>query len=174
MNNNYLIIKELYHHGIKGQRWGVRRYQNEDGSLTEEGKAKYGKKSNRVPYSDEQYLRDKDVYGKFAADRINKATLEGRSVSGARSKEADRINNFRVSANVAGNGAGIVGGILGAIGAYHVGKNKIASTGNKEVDAIIGTTLITGGALVGSILAKKGGESTAMLLGGYSPSKSRE
>lgn len=24
---------ELYHHGIKGQRWGVRRYQNEDGSV---------------------------------------------------------------------------------------------------------------------------------------------
>ena len=29
---------ELYHHGILGQKWGVRRYQNEDGSLTEEGK----------------------------------------------------------------------------------------------------------------------------------------
>lgn len=28
---------ELYHHGVKGQRWGVRRYQNKDGSLTEEG-----------------------------------------------------------------------------------------------------------------------------------------
>lgn len=31
---------ELYHHGIKGQRWGVRRYQNEDGSYTAEGKAR--------------------------------------------------------------------------------------------------------------------------------------
>jgi len=28
---------ELYHHGIKGQKWGVRRYQNSDGSLTQEG-----------------------------------------------------------------------------------------------------------------------------------------
>lgn len=27
----------LMHHGIKGQKWGVRRYQNEDGSLTSEG-----------------------------------------------------------------------------------------------------------------------------------------
>lgn len=32
----------LGHSGIKGQRWGIRRYQNEDGSLTEEGKKRYG------------------------------------------------------------------------------------------------------------------------------------
>lgn len=31
----------LAHHGIKGQRWGIRRFQNEDGSLTNKGKARY-------------------------------------------------------------------------------------------------------------------------------------
>lgn len=31
----------LAHHGIKGQQWGIRRFQNEDGTLTEEGKARY-------------------------------------------------------------------------------------------------------------------------------------
>ena len=31
----------LAHHGVKGQKWGVRRYQNEDGSLTEEGIKRY-------------------------------------------------------------------------------------------------------------------------------------
>lgn len=31
----------LYHHGVKGQRWGVRRYQNADGSLTPSGKMHY-------------------------------------------------------------------------------------------------------------------------------------
>lgn len=31
-------MNELYHHGIRGQRWGIRRYQNKDGTLTEEGK----------------------------------------------------------------------------------------------------------------------------------------
>ena len=32
---------ELYHHGIKGQKWGRRRYQNKDGSLTAEGRKRY-------------------------------------------------------------------------------------------------------------------------------------
>ena len=34
---------ELYHHGIKGQKWGIRRYQNPDGTLTEEGKERYNR-----------------------------------------------------------------------------------------------------------------------------------
>lgn len=33
---------ELYHHGIKGQKWGIRRYQNPDGTLTALGKIRYG------------------------------------------------------------------------------------------------------------------------------------
>jgi hypothetical protein len=37
----YEYEQYLAHHGIKGQKWGVRRYQNEDGSLTEDGKKKY-------------------------------------------------------------------------------------------------------------------------------------
>jgi hypothetical protein len=32
---------ELYHHGILGQKWGVRRYQNDDGTLTDAGKKRY-------------------------------------------------------------------------------------------------------------------------------------
>lgn len=33
---------ELYHHGIEGMHWGDRRYQNYDGSLTDEGRKRYG------------------------------------------------------------------------------------------------------------------------------------
>lgn len=38
---DYLVFKELYHSGIKGMKWGVRRYQDENGNLTAEGKKRY-------------------------------------------------------------------------------------------------------------------------------------
>ena len=42
---------ELYHHGVKGMKWGVRRYQNADGSLTNAGK----KRQARIDKSDAKY-----------------------------------------------------------------------------------------------------------------------
>lgn len=37
----------LMHFGIKGQKWGIRKYQNEDGSYTEAGKERYAKMKNK-------------------------------------------------------------------------------------------------------------------------------
>lgn len=42
---NYHVVtvgEDIYHHGIKGQKWGVRRFQNKDGSLTKAGRERYG------------------------------------------------------------------------------------------------------------------------------------
>lgn len=41
-----MVNNELTHWGIKGQKWGVRKYQNKDGSLTPAGKQRYGSKEN--------------------------------------------------------------------------------------------------------------------------------
>lgn len=46
--------EDLYHHGILGMKWGVRRYQNKDGSLTDAGRKHYGYKEEVSKMSDEE------------------------------------------------------------------------------------------------------------------------
>lgn len=55
----YVYADELYHHGIKGQRWGVRRFQRSDGSLTPAGKKRY--------YDTPELQSQKDDYNNAAA-----------------------------------------------------------------------------------------------------------
>ena len=57
---NYTINTsgELYHHGIKGQRWGVRRYQNKNGNLANTAKARYGMSKKEVKRTIREAKRD--------------------------------------------------------------------------------------------------------------------
>ena len=72
---DYILITDdqLYHHGIKGMRWGVRRYQNPDGSLTEKGRRRLEKIDQRWARKKTDKITNKakkasqrelDIYGK--------------------------------------------------------------------------------------------------------------
>lgn len=162
----------ISHHGIKGMKWGVRRFQNKDGSLTPEGQKRY---------SDEQYRRDEQVYGRLGARRIQRdVEKRGESVSGARSVEARRLKSARTRAQIGGQvGAGVgagVGMIVG-LGAGRIARDILREHGNMNIDDVTVTALAGIGAstvgALGSTLGRHVGRGTTMLSRGYSPSRYR-
>ncbi len=55
---NYVYQNYLAHYGVKGQKWGVRRYQNEDGTPTETGKKRLTL-LQRITHDKKEHIRNK-------------------------------------------------------------------------------------------------------------------
>lgn len=87
--------KELYHHGIKGMRWGVRRFQNYDGSYTKKGLDRYRE-------SEEQYNKAHENLRNLKAARKSGQQVSShdikaakRDVKLAKSKMSDRYDQLQ-------------------------------------------------------------------------------
>ena len=86
---------ELYHFGIKGQKWGIRRYQNDDGSYTQAGKERYRflssdlqNKRNASNKSALDYEAAKEARDKYKIiKRNNNSTQEEKYIAKQRYKE---------------------------------------------------------------------------------------
>lgn len=72
MYTEYLYENSLAHYGILGMKWGIRRYQNPDGTWTDEGKRRYGKKIEKSIRKAERKAEKKAR--KQAVKKIRKAT----------------------------------------------------------------------------------------------------
>lgn len=66
---------ELYHSGVKGMKWGIRRYQNADGTLMEEGRARYGANSYQEMSPSQQANFNKDMTER--SDKLKRNTAIG-------------------------------------------------------------------------------------------------
>ena len=82
---------ELYHHGVKGMKWGVRRYQNKDGSLTAAGKKRAAKYESKY-----EQLTGKKLSGKKSSEPApQKKTIKDLSDDELRTK----VNRLQMEKN---------------------------------------------------------------------------
>lgn len=97
----YTRYDEIYHHGIKGMHWGIRRYQNEDGSLTEAGQRHYDVKERRMAVKAERVQQRHQIkmqkLQNKAAVKITNASLKKEAKENRRNlKMQKKIDKYAV------------------------------------------------------------------------------
>ena len=88
-DGQFYRFDELYHWGIKGMRWGVRRYQNKDGTLTPAGKKKYQNKDGSLTEEGKQYIRDYGGTVDFPIRMVDKIKVNSENRRNLSTKKID-------------------------------------------------------------------------------------
>lgn len=130
MENN-----SLAHYGVRGMKWGVRRFQNSDGSYTSAGKKRKQKESVHEDYANAHSKKSvKSMSNAELKARNNRLQMEQQYANLTRttSKGKKAVQTFIKT-------AGLVGGVAGAYATYkRVGTQVLQTeTGKKVADAAI-------------------------------------
>lgn len=134
----------LVHYGIKGQQWGVRRYQNEDGTLTSEGKRRYSELNDENNTSKAEKTRKKiftslskqRAAGEITSDEFNKR------MSNVDNLSDENLNKYHKKDNIS-KGAAITTGAIAGTAATAAGILAVPGY------AVFGPGITGGGFLLG-------------------------
>lgn len=136
---------ELKHYGIKGMKWGVRRFQNKDGSLTADGRKRYGSE-------DLKSMQKQVNQGKNVVDGVKKT----------RAKAAEKQTEKKIRDDLSKMSDQELRDIVNRLNMeeryMQVMKSRDVVTGKSKVDKILdyaGTALTIGGSALSIMVAMK-------------------
>jgi hypothetical protein len=172
-----MTLNELYHHGILGMKWGVRRYQNYDGTYTKKGLERYNSNQEKYEQSAADYKKAKTAYksGKITKLQLKESKASQRQAKKELSESYDKLkidkradqgkklySEGKTIANTSIKYKGLQGAItLGS----SVVTGIMFQKGNTKM-AVAGAAVAVGGGMVNGILKAKS-ESDAKKLRAY-------
>lgn len=91
---------ELYHHGILGQKWGIRRYQNADGSLTAAGRKRIQKEQTKALISEIKSNNKAERKKISAQGKIDAKIAKANAKAQAKIEKEEAKANARINKNI--------------------------------------------------------------------------
>ena len=161
---DYFLCKDLYHSGVKGMKWGVRRYTNPDGTLTESGKARYNQDGTRKRSKD---MSDEDLRkssNRLQAEQNYDRLSETRGDKAA--KKAVAIGASMIGSFIMSSGSVLVADAI-TNKSFKFAKEKIAQ-------ALIVGGLTSTGALVTGLVSSSGGSVNNSVNDKYYPKQKKK
>lgn len=159
---------ELKHYGVKGMKWGVRKYRNYDGSYTKKGLARYDKAESRYDEAKSNAARVKSAYKSGAATKSQYKSAKSEVKSAKREmsdsykrlktdKQADEGKKlYRQGKTITDNNQRNMLTQVAIVVGSRVASNVVLNTiGDQKVANLSAAAIGIGGTAVNAILAGK-------------------
>lgn len=155
----------LVHHGVKGMRWGVRRYQNYDGSYTQRGLERYRKADQAHEKAKQKAIETKQAYKNGTATKAQYKAAKGKvkTTKRALDKSYDKLKTdkmadegkklYQSGKTIRSNTTTLeISQVAVSVGAFAT-QQILSQSGNMKVANISAAAIATGGTILNGILA---------------------